>query len=381
MAKDCGHKVPCGCKDTPLTTPAPCGDGINCPDATTCSETFDANCIYYTGEDITCDQTTIITTNTTLADAITTMTNLFCGQTQIDANILCGTDVVVAAGRTVENAIADLIAYFCSEVGRLESDIAIINNTLDNLHLFASTTYGVIGVPDGGESPCTTYTHTISYLDDVGTVIDTTQFTTVTCDPVDLCANPVTTIDTDTNLVVCEGGQERVAPVSALLALSPIQGLYTQTADSTTVSGLTEGSLIGTGLGTLTVPSFQFAVGDSFKAKMFGHLTTVNSNATVRIKFNAVTVITLSFGVPNITDLHWVADIEFVIRSIGSTGSVLTAIQFQHEEDAADKFSGHATTQLITLDTNTNNTLDITMQFDNAGDSIYSEVFTLNKVY
>lgn len=367
MAKDCGHKVPCGCKDTPLTTPAPCGDGINCPDATTCSETFDANCIYYTGADLVCDETTIITANTSLADAITTMTNLFCNQTQIDADIVCGTDVVVAASRSVENAIADVVSYFCTE--------------LTKINLFAATTYDLISVPDGGDSTCTTFTHTITYLDNVGTVIDTTQFTTRTCEPVDLCANPVTTIDTNTNLVVCEGGQEGLAPVSDVLALSPIQGLYTQTADSTTVSGLTEGSLIGTGLGTLTVASSQFAVGDTFKVKMFGHLTTVVSNATVRVKFNAVTVVTLSFGLPNVTDLHWVADMEFVIRSIGTTGSVLTAIQFQHEENAADKFSGHATTQLVTLNTTIDNTLDVTMEFDNAGDSIYSEVFTLNKIY
>ena len=52
MAKDCGHKVPCGCNDIGMTTPAPCGDGINCPDANPCSEVFCAECIKYCGETI-----------------------------------------------------------------------------------------------------------------------------------------------------------------------------------------------------------------------------------------------------------------------------------------------------------------------------------------
>ena len=158
-------------------------------------------------------------------------------------------------------------------------------------------------------------------------------------------------------------------------------GLFAQTADSTTISGtLTEGTLIGTGIGSLTVPANTFIVGDSFHAKLFGHITAVNSNAIVRVKFNTVTVLTLPFSLPNITDLHWSLDIYFTIRSLGALGSVLTGIQFQHEEDAADKFSGHAFTDLIVFDTTSNNTLDITMQFDNTSDSIYSELFTLNKI-
>lgn len=51
MAK-CGHKVPCGCNDVGNTTPAPCGDGINCPDANPCSEVFCAECIKYCGETV-----------------------------------------------------------------------------------------------------------------------------------------------------------------------------------------------------------------------------------------------------------------------------------------------------------------------------------------
>lgn len=48
MAKKCGHQVPCGCNDTPLTTGSPCGDGIQCQ-GNPCAENFCAECIVWCG--------------------------------------------------------------------------------------------------------------------------------------------------------------------------------------------------------------------------------------------------------------------------------------------------------------------------------------------
>ena len=47
--KDCGHSVPCGCGDTPLTTGDPCPDGIDCT-GNPCAENFSTDCIIYTGD-------------------------------------------------------------------------------------------------------------------------------------------------------------------------------------------------------------------------------------------------------------------------------------------------------------------------------------------
>lgn len=49
--KNCGHKVPCGCGDTALTTPPPCNTSGSCA-GESCSELFDQRCIVYTGPDI-----------------------------------------------------------------------------------------------------------------------------------------------------------------------------------------------------------------------------------------------------------------------------------------------------------------------------------------
>jgi hypothetical protein len=52
MSKKCGHNWSCGCKDTALNTPPPCPQGIDCPEPTTCSEIWDANCVIYNGDPI-----------------------------------------------------------------------------------------------------------------------------------------------------------------------------------------------------------------------------------------------------------------------------------------------------------------------------------------
>ena len=375
MAKDCGHNIPCGCKDTPLTTPAPCGDGINCPDATPCSETFDAQCVYYTGEPIVCDQTTLIDTNTSLADAITTMVAAFCNSTEIDADILCGVDVVVPAGRQVENAINDVVSYFCTQ--------------LNNINLFTSTTYGVVAVSDGEGSPCTTYTHTITYLDSLGATIDTTVFTTRTCEEVDLCAGALIPIESDTNIVICNNGDEALGQVSDILALVPGSGLFVQTADQTVVNTITPTTLIGAGLGDVSVPANGFAVGDSFIGEMKGNInigTVVD--LTIKLQINGVDEVVVGpISMPNIgspgVDKYFKVDTAFTIRSLGTTGSVMSSINFSYEENASDKFDSHTEVNLATLNTTVINTLDIKAEFSLADPSnlLTSQIFTLRKVY
>ena len=321
MAKDCGHNIPCGCKDTPLTTPAPCGDGINCPDATPCSETFDAQCVYYTGEPIVCDRTTLVDTNTSLADAITNMTNLFCDQTQIDADILCGTDVVVAAERTVENAIADVVSYFCAQL--------------------------------------------------------------------DKCAGATVPIDTTTNVVICDNGEEALTSIENIIALVPTQGLFTQTADKTVVNTITPTSLIGTGLGSLSVGVNEFVVGDSFVGEMKGNINIGTPvDLTIRLQINGVDEVVVGpIAMPNIgspgVNKYFRIDTAFTIRSLGASGTVMSSINFSYEENASDKFYSHTEVNLATLNTTVLNTLDIKAEFNLADPSnlLTSQIFTLRKVY
>lgn len=55
--KKCGHNVPCGCNDTPYTTPPACGGAIECSNQDKCPETF-------------CDECTVHCSNTIIDSGI-----------------------------------------------------------------------------------------------------------------------------------------------------------------------------------------------------------------------------------------------------------------------------------------------------------------------
>lgn len=80
--KNCGcSKIDCGCKDSFLTSPAPCPTPDDCPEAQPCSEVFDADCVIYTGDTILCGQDVVVEPNTTMADALHAIVDYFCQYT------------------------------------------------------------------------------------------------------------------------------------------------------------------------------------------------------------------------------------------------------------------------------------------------------------
>ena len=167
-------------------------------------------------------------------------------------------------------------------------------------------------------------------------------------------------------------------------------GLFSQTADSTPITGTTsELSLINGGVGTLSVPANGFQVGDSFRAVMGGILNAAN-NQTIRIKVKAGSLILLDSGaqpITNITDDIFSLNIDFTIRQIGAAGvaSIVSLGSFHYTKTSNGAIEGFAfnTVNNTTFDTTISNTLDITAQWGstNDGNNIYSDIFTLNKTY
>ena len=167
-------------------------------------------------------------------------------------------------------------------------------------------------------------------------------------------------------------------------------GLFAQTANSTPITGtIVESSLIGSGLGTLSVPANSFQVGDSFVAKLYGHITCVGT-ATIQIRIKSGSVLLADTGIITLdvtTNKHWNIEVNFTIRSLGnaSVGSIVSAGLFSYIKNSGLNFEGANFVFLnnTTFDTTILNTLDITAQWNtnNAGNSIYSDVFVLNKIY
>lgn len=168
-------------------------------------------------------------------------------------------------------------------------------------------------------------------------------------------------------------------------------GLFTQTSDSSIVTNtITESSIVGSGVGSLTVPSNTFKVGDSFQANMSGHIDSRN-NDTLQIRVKTATGIILAdlgaITMPTCTNQHWDLKCFFTIRAIGAAGvaAIASTSLFTFTKDASNAFEG-ANVSIVnstTFNTTISNTLSITAQWNASTtlNSIYSELFTLVKLY
>jgi hypothetical protein len=174
------------------------------------------------------------------------------------------------------------------------------------------------------------------------------------------------------------------------LQLPNSRGLFAQTANSTPITGTNvETSLINGGVGTLSVPANGFAVGDSFTTILGGILNAAN-NQTIRIKVKSGSVILLDSGVQNISNITndvFSLNLNFTIRQIGGTGtaSIVSLGTFHYVKTSNATTQGFAFNVVnnTTFNTTIPNTLDITVQWgsNNATNSIYSDIFVLNKIY
>ena len=184
------------------------------------------------------------------------------------------------------------------------------------------------------------------------------------------------------------GGKTVVTILQGLPATA--YGLYAQTANSVPVTTtILEQTLIGTGVGTLSVPANGFFVGGSFRAD-FGGLMSTKNNDTIRIRIKAGSVILADSGpqtMPSITNDVWQLSVNFTIRNTGVAGvaSIVSLGVFHDVKSANGTQNGFAfnTVNNTTFDTTIPNTLDVTVQWssNSALNSIYSDIFVLNKIY
>jgi hypothetical protein len=166
--------------------------------------------------------------------------------------------------------------------------------------------------------------------------------------------------------------------------------LYSQTANSTAVTNTTtETTIIGSGVGTLTVGANQFSVGDSFRAD-FGGLISNQNNNTIRVRVKSGAVVLADSGVQTLnatTNDVWSLSINFTIRALGGTtvASIVTLGVFKYTKTVNATIEGFSfnTVNNTTFNTTISNTLDVTVEWGTAStnNTIYGDIFTLNKIY
>jgi hypothetical protein len=167
-------------------------------------------------------------------------------------------------------------------------------------------------------------------------------------------------------------------------------GVFAQTANSIPITATTtEGTLIDGGVGNLTVPPNGFSVGDSFQAT-FGGVMSAKNNDSITIRVKSGSVILADSGalsLPTITNQVWNLTLMFTIRALGSVGvaSIVTLGELHVLKLASGTQQGFGfnTINNTTFNTTIPNTLDVTIQWssNSALNSIYSDIFVLNKIY
>ena len=217
-----------------------------------------------------------------------------------------------------------------------------------------------------------------------GTVESVTGLNTDNTDP----TNPIINISADGTTITGDGTPAN--PLQAQYIPATNYGLYSQTANSVPITATTsELTLIGTGVGTLSVPENSFSVGDSFVANLYGHISCVGT-ATIEIRVKSGSTLLADTGIIALdvtTNKHWNFEVSFTIRSLGTigVGSIVSAGVFSYIKNSGLNFEGSNFVSLnnTTFDTTILNTLNITAQWNtnNAGNNIYSDIFVLNKIY
>ena len=169
-------------------------------------------------------------------------------------------------------------------------------------------------------------------------------------------------------------------------------GLFAQTGNSTPIINGAEATLIDGGVGTLSVPANGFSVGDSFRAD-FGGVMSCKNGETLTIKIKSGSTVlslspTLQMPSSGVSNQVWMLTINFTIRAIGAAGvaSIVSLAQLHVLKLASGTQEGFGwnTINSTTFNTTIGNTLDITAQWGSntpAQNSIYSDIFVLNKIY
>ena len=204
-------------------------------------------------------------------------------------------------------------------------------------------------------------------------------------------ANPVIEFNgVNTDGVTITGDGSAGSPLVAAAIGNANFGLFAQTGNSVPISGTNvETTLINGGVGSLSVPANGFQVGDSFRA-IFGGVLNAANNQTIRIRVKSGSVILLDSGlqpITNITNNVFNLHIDFTIRALGTAGAAsivaLGAFNYVKTSNGVIEGFGFNTVNSTTFNTTIGNTLDVTVQWgsNNAGNSIFSDIFILNKTY
>lgn len=147
-----------------------------------------------------------------------------------------------------------------------------------------------------------------------------------------------------------------------------VVGAIFKKTDTTTVANTTtETSIVGNGIGTVTLPSNFFVVGKTIRIKGLGiHSSTANPTINIRIKLGS-TVVATTGAVSSSTDTNAQFDLDCLItcRTTGASGTVMSSGHYEEDGTSPDTYQ-MVNTATTTIDTTASQVIAITVQWSAA---------------
>ena len=146
---------------------------------------------------------------------------------------------------------------------------------------------------------------------------------------------------------------------------------FSQTATATVANTTTETTLLSTGVGSLVITPDKWVVGATYRIKVHGILGTDAANpgtSNFRLKLGSTTIATTGgiFQGTNISGRNFEITTDFVCRSTGATGTVMTMGFYQDRNGSGNRMDDSGSGTPTTIDMTTNQTVDFTLQWSQA---------------
>ena len=156
--------------------------------------------------------------------------------------------------------------------------------------------------------------------------------------------------------------------------------LFISNADVVVANTVVETSVIGTGAGTVTIPAASLKLNTKFIIMAQGIISdTANPTFQLRVKLDSTLIgDSGANALGAISNDHWFAQIEFVVRSVGVTGTIMASGGFLTSQN--DHFA-IVNTSVITIDTTVDQILDLTVEWGtaNAANTVTAQILQLKQ--
>lgn len=159
------------------------------------------------------------------------------------------------------------------------------------------------------------------------------------------------------------GGSGQADTTTSLLSAGL---LFASTATATVANTGTESTLIGSGVGSLTLPANSLTPGRSVRLTARGLLSSaaVPGTLTIALKLGSTGIVTTGAQTPTalLTDLFWECEVLLTCRTTGATGTVIAQGSFRYFAAAVGAITGWEMidTSTVTVDTTASKSIDLT---------------------